>query len=86
MPSMGATIEALKEAAFRDQLKVMIGGAPITQEFADKIGADGFAPDASSAARNAKELGSVDICAFSGVHFVNCCGVLRCKASNVNTA
>jgi 5-methyltetrahydrofolate--homocysteine methyltransferase len=56
MPSMGATIEALKEAGLRDQVKVMIGGAPITQDFAEKIGADGFAPDASSAARKAKEL------------------------------
>ena len=56
MPSMGATIEALKEAGLREGTKVMIGGAPITQDFADKIGADGFAPDASSASRKAKEL------------------------------
>jgi corrinoid protein of di/trimethylamine methyltransferase len=56
MPSMSATIEALKEAGLRDEVKVMIGGAPITQDFAEKIGADGFAPDASSAARKAKEL------------------------------
>jgi 5-methyltetrahydrofolate--homocysteine methyltransferase len=56
MPSMGATIEALKEAGLREQVKVMIGGAPITQDFADKIGADGFAPDASSASRKAKTL------------------------------
>jgi 5-methyltetrahydrofolate--homocysteine methyltransferase len=56
MPSMGATIEALKEAGLREQVKVMIGGAPITQDFAEKIGADGFAPDASSASRKAKEL------------------------------
>jgi len=56
MPSMGATVEALKEAGLREQVKVMIGGAPITQDFADKIGADGFAPDASSASRKAKVL------------------------------
>jgi len=56
MPSMGATIEALKEAGLREGVKVMIGGAPITQDFADKIGADGFAPDASSASRKAKQL------------------------------
>jgi 5-methyltetrahydrofolate--homocysteine methyltransferase len=56
MPSMGATIEALKEAGVRDGVKVMVGGAPITQDFADKIGADGFAPDASSASRKAKAL------------------------------
>jgi 5-methyltetrahydrofolate--homocysteine methyltransferase len=56
MPSMGATIEALKEAGLRENVKVMIGGAPITQDFANKIGADGFAPDASSASRTAKQL------------------------------
>ena len=56
MPSMGATIEALKEAGLREGVKVMIGGAPITQDFADKVGADGFAPDASSATRTAKQL------------------------------
>ena len=50
------TIEALKEAGVRSQVKVMVGGAPITQEFADKVGADGFAPDAGSAARHAKAL------------------------------
>jgi 5-methyltetrahydrofolate--homocysteine methyltransferase len=53
---MGATIEALKEAGLRDDVKVMIGGAPITQDFSDKVGADGFAPDASSATRTAKQL------------------------------
>jgi 5-methyltetrahydrofolate--homocysteine methyltransferase len=54
--SIVATIQALEEAGVRDQVKIMIGGAPITQEFADKVGADGFAPDAGSAARKAKEL------------------------------
>jgi len=56
MPSMSATIEALTEAGLRDRVKVLVGGAPLTQAFADKIGADGFAPDASSAARAAKAL------------------------------
>jgi 5-methyltetrahydrofolate--homocysteine methyltransferase len=56
MPSMKATIEGLTEAGLRDQVKVLIGGAPVTQTFADEIGADGFAPDASSATRKAKEL------------------------------
>jgi 5-methyltetrahydrofolate--homocysteine methyltransferase len=56
MPSMTATIEALTEAGLRDQVKVMVGGAPVTAAFAEKIGADGFAPDASSATRKAKEL------------------------------
>ncbi|MCP4167839.1 MAG: cobalamin-binding protein, partial [Chloroflexi bacterium] len=54
--SIIATIEALEEAGVRGQVKVMVGGAPITQDFADKVGADGFAPDAGSAARKAKEL------------------------------
>ena len=56
MPAMKATIEALSEAGLRDRVKVLIGGAPVTRGFADKIGADGFAPDASSATRKAKEL------------------------------
>ena len=56
MPAMTATVEALTEADLRGQVKVLIGGAPVTQKFADEIGADGFAPDASSAARKAKEL------------------------------
>lgn len=56
MPAMVATIEALEEAGVRDQVKIMVGGAPVTQAYADKVGADGFAPDASSATRKAKEL------------------------------
>jgi 5-methyltetrahydrofolate--homocysteine methyltransferase len=56
MPSMTATIEALTEAGLRDQVKVLVGGAPVTQNFADSIGADGYAPDASSASRKAKAL------------------------------
>jgi 5-methyltetrahydrofolate--homocysteine methyltransferase len=56
MPSMTATVEALTEAGLRDSVKMLIGGAPVTQAFADEIGADGFAPDASSATRKAREL------------------------------
>ena len=56
MPAMQATVEALTESGLRSQVKVLIGGAPITQGFADRIGADGFAPDASSATRKAREL------------------------------
>jgi 5-methyltetrahydrofolate--homocysteine methyltransferase len=56
MPSMKGVIDALVEAGLRDQVKVLIGGAPVTQAYADQIGADGYAPDASSAARAAKEL------------------------------
>jgi 5-methyltetrahydrofolate--homocysteine methyltransferase len=60
MPSMKTTIEALVEAGVRDKVKVLIGGAPVTQAYADQIGADGYAPDASSAARKAKELLGVE--------------------------
>lgn len=56
MPNMANTINALKEAGLRDQVKVIIGGAPITQEYADQIGADGYSPDAASAAELAKKL------------------------------
>lgn len=56
MPAMRSTIDALKEAGIRDQVKVIIGGAPVTDRFADEIGADGYAPDASSAVDVAKAL------------------------------
>ena len=49
MPSMSVTINAINAAGLRNKVKVVVGGAPVTQEFADEIGADGFAPDASSA-------------------------------------
>jgi len=54
--NMQATLEALKAAGLRDKVKVLIGGAPVTQEYANKIGADAFAPDASSATRVAINL------------------------------
>ena len=56
MPSMGDTVKALEAAGIRDKVKVMIGGAPVTQNYADEIGADGYAPDAASAVDMAKEL------------------------------
>ncbi len=56
MPAMADTIKALEEAGLRDKIKVMIGGAPVTQNYADEIGADGYAPDAASAVDKAKEL------------------------------
>jgi 5-methyltetrahydrofolate--homocysteine methyltransferase len=55
MMGMRATLDGLKKAGVRDQVKVMIGGAPVTQRFAEEIGADIYAADASSAARKAKE-------------------------------
>lgn len=56
MPAMGKTIEALVKAGLRGGVKVMVGGAPVTQGYAEQIGADGYAPDAASAVRRAKEL------------------------------
>jgi 5-methyltetrahydrofolate--homocysteine methyltransferase len=56
MPKMGETINALKEAGIRDQVKVMIGGAPVTVAFAEEIGADGYASNAASAVEKGKEL------------------------------
>jgi 5-methyltetrahydrofolate--homocysteine methyltransferase len=49
LPQMSAVIEALQKAGIRDQVKVMVGGAAVTQAFADKIGADGFSEDAAKA-------------------------------------
>lgn len=56
MPSIQKTIEALNAAGVRGQVKVMIGGAPVTQSYADQIGADGFAPDASRAVAKAQKM------------------------------
>jgi methanogenic corrinoid protein MtbC1 len=56
VPNQKVVIEALGEAGLRDKVKVMVGGAPVTQEWADSIGADGFAPDAPEAVRIALEL------------------------------
>jgi 5-methyltetrahydrofolate--homocysteine methyltransferase len=53
---MKSTIQALEESGLRDQVKVIIGGAPITDDYAREIGADGFAPDASQAVKLAKSL------------------------------
>ena len=56
MPKMEETIEALKEAGVRDQVKIMAGGAPVTQDFIDKIGADAYGANAAAASEKAKEL------------------------------
>ena len=56
MPKMGETINAIKEAGIRDQVKIMIGGAPVTAEFAKEIGADAYASNAASAVDTGKEL------------------------------
>ncbi len=56
MPMMKQTIDAVVESGLRDQVKIIVGGAPVTQGFADEIGADAFASDAGSAAKTAKAL------------------------------
>jgi 5-methyltetrahydrofolate--homocysteine methyltransferase len=56
MPNMKATIEALQQAGLRDQVKVIIGGAPVTDNYAQQIGADGYSPDASRAVNLARSL------------------------------
>jgi methylmalonyl-CoA mutase cobalamin-binding domain/chain len=56
MPMFKANINALTKAGLRDQVIVMVGGAPVTQEYADVVGADGYAADASAAVVRAKEL------------------------------
>ena len=56
MRSMGHTIKAIEEAGLRDQVKVMVGGAPVDQEFADRIGADGYGANAPASSDLAKQL------------------------------
>jgi 5-methyltetrahydrofolate--homocysteine methyltransferase len=56
MPMIKETIDAFSEAGIQDKLKIIVGGAPLTPEFADQIGADGYAADAGSAAKLAKSL------------------------------
>lgn len=56
MPEMGVVISALEEKQLRNRVKVMIGGAPVTQKYADQIGADGYAPDAAEAVDKANSL------------------------------
>jgi len=56
MPMMQKTVEAIAEAGLRDSLKIIIGGAPVNQAFADEIGADAYAADAGSASKMAKEM------------------------------
>jgi 5-methyltetrahydrofolate--homocysteine methyltransferase len=56
MPAMKDTIDAIVEAGLRDDVKIIVGGAPVTQSFADEIGADGYAADAASAVDLANSL------------------------------
>ncbi len=56
MPMMKQTVDAIVESGLRDQVKILVGGAPVTQAFAMEIGADGFASDAGAASKLAKSL------------------------------
>ena len=56
MPQMKRTIELLEEAGLRDQVHVIVGGAPVTQDYANSIGADGYADEATGAVQKVKEL------------------------------
>jgi len=56
MGNMAQVIEAIEDIDMRDEVKIIIGGAPVTAEYAEKIGADGYAPDASSAVKKVNEL------------------------------
>jgi methylmalonyl-CoA mutase cobalamin-binding domain/chain len=56
MPMFKANINALEKAGIRDDVIVMVGGAPVTQEYADAVGADGYSADASSAVKKAQAL------------------------------
>ena len=53
---MADVVKAAEEAGIRDQVKIMVGGAPVTQVFADQVGADAYTPDATSAAEKAVEF------------------------------
>ena len=62
MPNMGRTIQAFEDEGLREQVKIMVGGAPVTQEFAEDMGADGYGKDAIACVDMAKELiGAADV-------------------------
>ena len=56
MPMIGETIKALEDAGLRDKVKVLVGGAPVTQAFADEVGADSYTDDAGAAANAAAAI------------------------------
>ena len=56
MPALEETIKAIEDAGLRDNVKIMVGGAPVTQEFADEIGADAYTPDAAACAEKIAEI------------------------------
>ena len=56
MPAMEETIKAIEDSGLREKIKIMVGGAPVTADYAKQIGADGFAPDAGQATSLAKSF------------------------------
>ncbi len=60
MRAMGYTIKSIEEAGLRDQVKIIVGGAPVDQEFADRIGADGYGSNAATAVDLAKRLSAAN--------------------------
>ncbi|MFL7839499.1 MAG: corrinoid protein [Candidatus Promineifilaceae bacterium] len=61
MPMFIKIIEAINEAGLRDQVKILVGGAPVTQDYCNEVGADGFAPDANSCVRVTKQLLGISV-------------------------
>jgi 5-methyltetrahydrofolate--homocysteine methyltransferase len=61
MPEMKTVMDALAEKGLRDKVKIMVGGAPVNQKYADSIGADAYARDAGQAVPVAKELAGVQL-------------------------
>jgi corrinoid protein of di/trimethylamine methyltransferase len=59
MPAMRETVEAIRQAGIRDSVKVLVGGAPVTQQYADEIGADGYSDNASGAVSLARRLAGI---------------------------
>jgi 5-methyltetrahydrofolate--homocysteine methyltransferase len=60
MPNMGRAIQAIEDEGLREQVKIMLGGAPVTQEFAEDMGADGYGENAIACVDLAKQLVSAD--------------------------
>ncbi len=85
MDQQRVVIEALMDAGLRDSVKVLVGGAPVTQAFCNLIGADGYAPDAASAAELARQM----VCGFQSdredIPYTNKCGILQKNAYQVMT-
>ena len=61
MPNMGRTIQSFEDEGLREDVKIMVGGAPVTQEFAEDMGADGYGKDAIACVDMAKELLAAEV-------------------------